>query len=73
MRAGHSKLVAKIQHFYDTVMTEKERNEDDALSTDNYKEKQYRQSSAECYAKVGSIYCEIFKEFLYNSNEPHND
>lgn len=70
MKNGHSKLVAKIQYFYDLITTNKERNEDDAMSTDDNKERQHKRCVAECYANMSAMYSETFKEFLYNSHDP---
>ena len=68
-----NQLVAKIQHFYDTVISAKERSEDDAMSSSDNKVRHYKKSAADCYEHIGNVYSEIFKEFLYNSNERHND
>jgi hypothetical protein len=73
MKNGQGKLIAKIQHFYDSVISAKERNEDAAMSTDNGKEKEHKRCVAECYASVGTMYNEIFKEFLYHSDERSDD
>ena len=73
MKNGHGKLIAKIQHFYDSVIAAKEKNEDGMMLTDNTREKEHKKCLAECYASIGTMYNDIFKEFLYNSDEPRND
>ena len=73
MKFAHSKIVAKIQHFYDVITIERQRNEDAFMLSDNTKEKEYKRCAAECYTAVGKSFDEIFRDVLYHCDESDDD
>lgn len=63
MTEEHTKLVAKIQHFYDHILRLHEQIIDDQLMNDDKKE----DSSLFQILKVVDEYEKVFNEFLYKS------
>lgn len=69
MSDEHVKLVAKIQHFYDVMMTRLSDIEDKSLTTNNQLESiGYREKSVELNFLTFE-YAKTFQTFLYK--EPH--
>lgn len=64
---GKEKLIAKLQHFYDTITNVKQQNEDFRLVSNDPSEKEQRRVMAECYQSMCLSFSEVFKEFLYNA------
>lgn len=65
---GKEKLIAKLQHYYDSIINLKQANEDYRLTSNDLKEKEHRKVLAECYDAMSLSFAEIFKEFLYNAD-----
>jgi hypothetical protein len=63
---GKEKLIAKIQHFYDTLQNCKGQHQDLAITSNNPQEKEQQRIVGECYGVIGVMFSEVFKEFLYN-------
>lgn len=68
MSDEHVKLVAKIQHFYDVMMSRLEDMEDKSLSTSNQLESiGYREKSVELNFLTFE-YAKTFQTFLYKES-----
>lgn len=65
---GKEKLIAKIQHFYDSLINLSNSNQDWMITSNDQKEKEQRKVMAECYLSLSTSYAEVFKEFLYNAD-----
>lgn len=64
---GKEKLIAKVQHFYDSLINLKQANEDYCITTNDLEEKGQRKVMAECYEAMSLAFADVFKEFLYNA------
>lgn len=68
MSDEHVKLVAKIQHFYDVMMTRLQDMEDSSLISDNdVKNLSYREKSIELNFLTDE-YAKTFETFLYKES-----
>lgn len=69
MTEEHVKLVAKIQHFYDVMLSRLNQMEDDSLSSSNDLERlSYREKSAELNFLIQD-FSKTFQNFLYRESD----
>lgn len=64
---GKEKLIAKLQHFYDSLINIRQVNEDYCITTNDLEEKAQRKIMADCYQAMSLSFADVFKEFLYNA------
>lgn len=65
MKNDHEKLIAKVQHFYDSLRKKEEMFETDSMVINSLEIKRVCAIKANEYASIAGNFIEVFKDFIY--------